>query len=324
MNEIYSANTAQETISGDQGSPITNYAAWPTSGITLKNLTINNTSTTGVTLRHDRRVNNVLTLTDGLLFTGACNAATSGTPLLTLAAGSSVSGGGAGSYVSGVMRKVGNTAFNFPVGGNGKYGPVHITAPGTITDQFTACFSKTNATAGTTKDPDVRDVSTCEHWAINRTEAVSTDVNISLNYDESDVCKPTDCKQIVRLGGAVWKDSGLDTAFGPTYITSEPTTGQGVFTWASGVLPVNHTNSATGDETKIGFGTQATMATDFPNNRTGGFIAFDTKSKGFVIPRVSNANRPAGAEGLLIYNTDTGCIQMFSSGTWKCIEPVCE
>jgi hypothetical protein len=241
-----------------------------------------------------------------------------------MAANSSVSGGSNASYVKGVISKVGNTAFTFPVGTNGKYAPIYISAPGNVTDHFTTCYNDANATGGTTKETGVRDVSTCEHWFLNRS-AGSSAVNVSLNLN-NDRCATQTCGQIVNLDGTVWRNRGSITPAVPnsSYVTSNPTTSFGTFTWASGVLPVNHTNSTTGDETKIGFGTQATMATDFPNNRTGGFIAFDTKSKGFVIPRVSNANRPAGAEGLLIYNTDTGCIQLFSSGTWKCIEPVCE
>jgi hypothetical protein len=241
-----------------------------------------------------------------------------------MAAGSSVSGGSNASYVKGVIRKVGNTAFTFPVGTNGKYAPIYISAPSGSTDHFTTCYNDTNATGGTTKETGVRDVSTCEHWFLNR-GAGSVAVNVSLNLN-NDRCATQTCGQIVNLDGTVWRNRGSITPVVPnnSYVTSNPTTSFGTFTWASGVLPVNHTNSATGDETKIGFGTQATMSTDFPKNRTGGFIAFDTKSKGFVIPRVSNANRPAGAEGLLIYNTDSNCMQLFSSGAWKCIEPVCE
>jgi hypothetical protein len=324
INEVYNGVSAQETINGTGIAPGAGWAAWPTSGTALKNLIINNTSSTGVTLRDNRTVNNVLTLTDGELITGVCSATTSNIPLLTMAAGSSVSGGSNASYVKGVIRKVGNTAFTFPVGTNGKYAPIYISAPSGSTDHFTTCYNDANATVGTTKETGVRDLSTCEHWFLNR-GAGSSAVNVSLNLN-NDRCATQTCGQIVNLDGTVWRNRGSITPVVPnnSYVTSNPTTSFGTFTWASGVLPVNHTNSATGDETKIGFGTQATMSTDFPKNRTGGFIAFDTKSKGFVIPRVSNANRPAGAEGLLIYNTDSNCMQLFSSGAWKCIEPVCE
>ena len=325
LNEVYNGTVAQNTVNGTCGAtPPTGYERWPTTGILLKNFTVHNTSLTGVTLRNAREINGVLTLTDGELITGACSTATNNTPLLTMAAGSSVSGGSNASYVKGVISKVGNTAFTFPVGGNGKYAPIYLSAPGTVTDQFTTCYNDANATGGTTKETGVRDVSTCEHWFLNRS-AGSSAVNVSLNLN-NDRCATQTCGQIVNLDGTVWRNRGSITPAVPnnSYVTSNPTTSFGTFTWASGVLPVNHTNSATGDETKIGFGTQATMSTDFPNNRTGGFIAFDTKSKGFVIPRVSNANRPAGAEGLLIYNTDSNCMQLFSSGAWKCIEPVCE
>ncbi len=81
--------------------------------------------------------------------------------------------------------------------------------------------------------------------------------------------------------------------------------------------------AAADTQTNIGIGTQATMATGFPTSIPSGFIAFDTKTKGLVIPRMTTAQRPVGAAGMLIYNTDLNCIQFHNGTTWKCIEPEC-
>jgi hypothetical protein len=76
-------------------------------------------------------------------------------------------------------------------------------------------------------------------------------------------------------------------------------------------------------QTNFGIGTHTTLKTGFPNNIPSGFIAFDTKNKGLVIPRMTTANRPVGSAGMLIYNTDLNCIQFHNGTTWKCIEPEC-
>jgi hypothetical protein len=87
--------------------------------------------------------------------------------------------------------------------------------------------------------------------------------------------------------------------------------------------PLSPNLAAADTQTNIGFGTQANMATGFPTSIPSGFIAFDTKTKGFVIPRMTTAQRPIGDVGMIIYNTDLNCIQFHNGTTWKCIEPEC-
>ncbi|MQP23458.1 hypothetical protein GFJ94_00060 [Flavobacterium sp. LMO8] len=87
--------------------------------------------------------------------------------------------------------------------------------------------------------------------------------------------------------------------------------------------PFSPNLTAADTQTNIGIGTQATMASGFPTSIPSGFIAFDTKTKGLVIPRMTTAQRPAGAAGMIIYNTDLNCIQFHNGTTWKCIEPEC-
>jgi len=64
LNEIYSATVAQTTINGSESTPIAGYAAWPTTGSLIKNLTIDNPA--GVTLSTNKTVNETLTLTNGV------------------------------------------------------------------------------------------------------------------------------------------------------------------------------------------------------------------------------------------------------------------
>jgi len=51
-----------------------------------------------------------------------------------------VSGGSSTSYINGNCRKTGNEDFTFPVGNNGEYAPIGISAPANATDAFRACL----------------------------------------------------------------------------------------------------------------------------------------------------------------------------------------
>jgi hypothetical protein len=89
LNEVYSANTLQETVNGSQGSPIVNYSAWPTTGTVIKNLTIDNTA--GVILSTAKVINTTLFRTSGAL---------SGTPNLTYASGATLHYNGTGAITT--------------------------------------------------------------------------------------------------------------------------------------------------------------------------------------------------------------------------------
>lgn len=73
LNEVYNASTAQTTINGSEPSSlgVAGYAAWPTSGSTINNVTINNGA--GVTLSSDKQINGTLSLTSGILTTNGNN-----------------------------------------------------------------------------------------------------------------------------------------------------------------------------------------------------------------------------------------------------------
>jgi hypothetical protein len=76
-----------------------------------------------------------LIITKGILHTDATN-------LLTIPTGKVISGGSDSCYVTGPIKKIGNTAFTFPLGDSAlhtaAYHPLTITAPSSSTDAFTA------------------------------------------------------------------------------------------------------------------------------------------------------------------------------------------
>ena len=78
LNEIYNGSIAQGTINGITNmAPPAGYAAWPTSGSLIQNVTINNSG--GVTLSTSKQINGVLTFTSGKLAIGSNTLALAGT-----------------------------------------------------------------------------------------------------------------------------------------------------------------------------------------------------------------------------------------------------
>lgn len=160
----------------------------------VNNLIVNNTAgsaTTGVTLQQPIAVNSVLTLTSGHITSTAVN-------LLTLNSGSSVngqnyatrlSGGSDNSFVNGPMRKIGNSAFLFPVG---KVGGGHhycgLSAGGAAGDTYTAEYMRQSAyTQGNVTTGGLAHVSNCEYWNITTTVG-SPNKNVTLSWSGTSNC----------------------------------------------------------------------------------------------------------------------------------------
>ncbi len=211
----------------------------------VNNLTINNTAgntTTGVTLQQQLAVANTLTLTSGHLTTTS--------NLLIMNAGSNVaganyganpkltSGGSANSFVNGPMRKIGNTAFLFPVGKistgtatNYGHHPCGISAPGNVNDAFTAEYIRGSAAAlGLVSASGLDHVSNCEYWNIDRTTGTST-VNVSLSWNPSTSCNTAVyVNSLATLRGVHFNGSTWNAAGGSNDPGSAVT--QGSVTWA--------------------------------------------------------------------------------------------
>lgn len=181
-----------------------------------KHLIINNNS--GVTLHSDRTIAGNLHFQNGLLNTGSCISATNNT-MLVLASGSSVTGANNNRYVNGILRKIGNTAFTFPIGNNGQYAPIGISAPTNISDHFTACYLNTNPDISYTRSSKVASihhVSSCEYWHLNRTNG-SSNVNVILSWANRS-CGVADLSmlRVCRWNGTQWENEGNTLTSGDT------------------------------------------------------------------------------------------------------------
>ncbi len=160
-----------------------------------------------VTLRGALTVTGTLTLINGIVYSTASN-------LLTLADNATVTGASNASYVDGPVQKIGNDAFTFPVGDNGIYGPIAISAPTEITDAFTAEYFRASATSvGAIAATGLKNISGCEYWDLDRTSGTSP-VDVTLSWDDDNTCSVQGYNNnpstvvIAHHNGANWNSYG--------------------------------------------------------------------------------------------------------------------
>lgn len=257
-NGTYNASTNIQTFNGNLvnngtwtqpagASAIANFtgtAAQTFSGTTtntaFQRLTINNTSSTGVTLATPSEVVTALTLTDGIVFTDATN-------LLILRDNCTSTTGSNASHVDGPMRKIGNDVFAFPLGDAGYWARIGITAPGNTADHFTAQYFWAPYTSLTPVAATLEYVSQMEHWILNRTNG-SSNVTVTLNWEDgtrSGINTFSNDLHVARWDGSTWQDHGSASMTGGvgagTVSSSAAVTSFSPFTFASisGGTPVN-------------------------------------------------------------------------------------
>lgn len=123
------------------------------------------------------------------------------------------SGSSNNSFVNGPFNKIGNDAFVFPVGDSSFLAPIEISAPGLVTDQFTAQYNFVSPTAGgydtSMKAVGINHLSRTEHWMLDRT-AGSSNVFVTLHYKTEHSGPVTDQSdlRVARWNGTMWANEG--------------------------------------------------------------------------------------------------------------------
>jgi hypothetical protein len=176
---------------------------------TFGNLTINKSG-------GDMILNVPLNITTDVTFVNR-NIVSSATNLLIFNSGSGVTSPTNSSYVSGPVRKIGNTAFTFPVGKNNFYAPISINGGGSTTDHYTAEYFNIDPNGSYNvllKDATLDHISRCEYWILDRTNG-STNKHVTLSWD-SRSCGVTNLAdlRIARWDGSQWKDHGNGSTTG--------------------------------------------------------------------------------------------------------------
>ena len=177
-----------------------------TDAFVYQNVIINNTFATSpqVTMEGRATVNGNITFTDGIVRSTAAN-------VLVLVDGSDALTESDDSHVDGPVEKVGNDAFDFPVGDDGQLQAISISAPAIITDVFTAQYLEVDPNptfSDASIAPTLNRVSSCEYWTLDRTNGTSN-VQVTINYDVNS-CGITDISELRLAGwdGMVWQDLG--------------------------------------------------------------------------------------------------------------------
>jgi hypothetical protein len=246
------------------------------SGLSFQYLTVNKTSVPAtVTLNSPATITGTLTLTNGLIVSDT-------THLLTFNAGTVVNGvNNDSSFVSGPVKKIGNTAFTFPLGKNTNAQIISITAPTSITDAFQAEYFDTNPTTiyGTYSDTTFNYISTCQFFKLLRKNGTSN-IQPTLGYDASScVAQLFPTPTIVGFNGTKWKELGFTnftfTYSGGTASTSTTVTQYGAITFGTynPLYASNHQGDSCYNSVTMPSGATSTI-TGFSQTKRATWFAF--------------------------------------------------
>lgn len=137
----------------------------------------------------------------------------------TMGDDATVTGASAAKYVDGKCRKEGNDTFTFPIGKNGLYAPLTISAPASPTDAFDAeYFNGYNPALDTAAmSNQLARVSGLEYWQLDRTNGTSA-VKVGLTWESgrSTAMSALLDMRVARWNGSEWLSEGADAVSGNT------------------------------------------------------------------------------------------------------------
>ena len=162
-------------------------------------------TTNNVQLNAPIEIVSTLDMTTGLLLTTATNYVS------ILDAGTAISTNDA-SYVEGPVRKTGDDGFTFPVGEEGFYRPISISAPSNANDVFTAQYFHDPYSSLSPRDAPLIEVTDCDYWTLARTNGISG-VSVTLSWNDAacgtgfTISSLADLR-VARWDNTSWKDHG--------------------------------------------------------------------------------------------------------------------
>lgn len=183
-NGIFTARTKTVTFNGNSSQDLSG-----SSTTSFYNLTMNNTSSTGLTFSSPAIVTGGLTLTDGNIYTSNPN-------YLTMNAGSTSTSGSAASFVDGPMKKIGSTDFVFPLGDGTRWRRIKISSLSsseTFTSQYINA-AYTNVSSIKVETNPLTAVSHTEYWTLTR--AGSIDATVELYWEDAASSALPDCSDL--------------------------------------------------------------------------------------------------------------------------------
>ncbi len=188
--EVRFVGTSSQTIGG-------------TESVAIDYFRINNSA--GVVLNRSVEVDNELRLDNGIISTTSSN-------LLTLNNGATSSTGSASSFVSGPLRKIGNSPSNFvfSTGKGSVWARIGINISGSsTTDAFTAEYFDSGAPNRTALASGLARVSAIEHWTLDRSGSTnSAAVTLYWQSDTYSDINNSSSLRVCRYNGTEWVSEG--------------------------------------------------------------------------------------------------------------------
>jgi hypothetical protein len=136
-------------------------------------------------------------------------------------------GGSSNSFVDGPMRKIGDDDFDFPIGGGSIFAPIGIVGSGgTVTDQFTAEYRRTNPQTypglNNSYASPIHHISYVEYWMLTR-DIGSSPKAIRLSVSPYSFVKLLSSLLVSGFAGGLWNNNGISNIApgppSPPYVT---------------------------------------------------------------------------------------------------------
>jgi hypothetical protein len=130
-----------------------------------------------ITLNRSAIIDTLLNLVKGVINTSSTN-------LLTLKASSTTTGGNNTSFISGPLRKIGNTAYVFPVGKGILTRTIKISSLNSVSDSYTVEYFNNGYSNTTLSDTTIAQVNDCEYWSVQRNSGATSPI-LELNWSKN-------------------------------------------------------------------------------------------------------------------------------------------
>ena len=200
------------------GSNLTNRIE-STQGIRFYNLVVNSTSIFRLKQK-DLFIENNLQIVNGEL-----NTENDGR--FVILDNATITGYDASRFINGPIQKIGDEPFLFPLGDNGNYRPLQITAPANVADAFTAYYRNEAIPASydiNQKDYALDNIINCSYYIFTRDVGASS---VQVTYPWQNECPVPNFKHLTIAGwnGSHWVDEGQEATSGTT--TSGTITNEG-------------------------------------------------------------------------------------------------
>ncbi len=180
-------------------------------GINFYNMVVNNAN--GLTIQDDILIldNGNVDLQNGIVTPQAAE-------VVTFQDAATVTSASNASFIDGLVEKIGNDTdpFVFPIGNNGFYQPLEISAPLNDTDAFQAQYFNADPSSSyntESKESTIFKVSKLEYWELSNTVGTAT-VDVTLHWNENSGVQEPSNLVVSHWDGSEWEDFGNDLTTG--------------------------------------------------------------------------------------------------------------